>query len=211
MKFASPLKVLFLVSVMSLFLTESAQAGFIDFCKKLLSRDNQTAQHPNLQKLPQRYRKFIDGKAKELPPVATYSSSTSIADLLLSFSYWWFPGNIWHSLMFPNYQKLAEEVTQAHERAQIELPSLESLPRVEALRGETQQSAADPASGSSFGHQNLSPESPDGGWSGESRPDAGDGGASDMSGGTYSGDSGSTDSGGSSDSGSSSDSSSSSD
>lgn len=52
------------------------------------------------------FRKFIQNRRANpnaKPPVGRVTESTSPSNMVTDFQYWWFPGNIWHSLMVTDY------------------------------------------------------------------------------------------------------------
>ncbi len=127
------MKLALLLSVIFVLLSTTspaAEAGIFSRCLGALGFNvggpKLTAlQKKHLSQLTATERQFVERKAKGKgnPPVSHYSASSSpIYDLYFGFGYWWFPGNIWHSLIFPTYPSYGAEVaSQYHDTRLNEL------------------------------------------------------------------------------------------
>lgn len=121
-------------AVASLVTSAPAHAGLGEWCQKLLSKvtGQQIMTAEQRKHFRPSYAPLLAGKVdRSRVPVSRVDSQTSSPNLLTDFGYWWFPGNIWHSLMMPHYQDLGT-------RIQNEFPNVTSLTRDELTQNQVQ-------------------------------------------------------------------------
>lgn len=108
------------------------------------------------ESLPVEIQTYLDGDRSEPPRTSEYSPDMDIMDLFISPAYWWYPGNIYHSLMLPEQVEfeqsrhpmvLNEMIEPPVEiRDQLEIQSSEIRESFETLGVETGEAFSEPES-----------------------------------------------------------------
>lgn len=147
-----------LLSFVVLSVSLPAHAGLPNWCQRFLAkvsgRPVLTAEQRRHFK--PRYAMYVNGKVRaSAVPVSRVQSNTTSDNLFLDFGYWWFPGNIWHSLMMPHYHNLGtayqeaypsitpltrEDISQNWNSIRDELPANVALPEAPSVQEEDSKS-----------------------------------------------------------------------
>lgn len=119
---------------LALFFQDPAHAGLAD-CFRWLSGKPQSEnaiKRKAIRQAKQDFRAYVSARRRQPqtpPPVSRYAESTSNFDLVFGFHYWWFPGNVWHSMMIQDYRDLGRTVSEEHSSSERSLPTPADLPQ----------------------------------------------------------------------------------
>jgi hypothetical protein len=85
------------------------------------------------------YRRYLRALARNpgtLPPAAPFTNDVSAEDLKFSFFFWWYPGNVFGSLMVPRNEELAAHLLAGERIAEQMVPTAEERAAEAATRAE---------------------------------------------------------------------------